>query len=76
LACDALNETAVNRLRKLKRRPQEPFALMSTLSNIENFCYVNSAEKDLLESPAAPIVLLQKKPYGSLPEVVALDKII
>jgi len=49
---------------------------MSTLSNIENFCYVNSAEKDLLESPAAPIVLLQKKPYGSLPEVVALDKII
>jgi len=44
---------------------------MSTLSNIENFCYVNSAEKDLLESPAAPIVLLQKKPYGSLPEVVA-----
>jgi len=71
LACDALNETAVNRLRKLKRRPQEPFALMSTLSNIENFCYVNGAEKDLLESPAAPIVLLQKKPYGSLPEVVA-----
>jgi len=49
---------------------------MSTLPNIENFCYVNSAEKDLLESRAAPIVLLQKKPYGSLPEVVALDKII
>lgn len=62
LVCDALNESAVQRLRQLKKRPQEPFALMATLSNVEKLCFTSSSERELLESAAAPIVLLKKRP--------------
>ena len=71
LVCDAFNESAVQRLRQLKKRPQEPFALMATLSNVEKLCFTSSFERELLESAAAPIVLLKKKPNVALPEVVA-----
>ncbi len=66
LACDATNELAVQRLRQGKRRYHKPFALMARdLSIIQQYCEVTEAERQLLTSPAAPIVLLQKKAsYG------------
>ncbi len=62
LACDATNNTAVQKLRQRKQRYHKPFALMARdMEIIEQYCLVNHQEKELLESPAAPIVLLQKK---------------
>ena len=62
LACDATNEAVVQRLRQRKRRPDKALALMARdIGIIERYCLVNSTERELLQSPAAPIVLLQKK---------------
>ncbi|MEM7555264.1 MAG: carbamoyltransferase HypF [Cyanobacteria bacterium P01_A01_bin.84] len=62
LACDATNETAVNKLRDRKKRHHKPFALMARdIKIIEQYCTLNQKEIELLESPAAPIVLLRKK---------------
>ena len=60
LACDATNEAAVSQLRQRKQRYHKPFALMARdLAIIEQYCTLNSQEGELLQSPAAPIVLLQ-----------------
>lgn len=60
LACDATNETAVSQLRQRKRRYHKPFALMvRDLAVIEPYCTITDAERALLESPTAPIVLLR-----------------
>lgn len=59
LACDATNEGAVARLRERKRRERKPFALMApNIDIVRQYCAVNAAEEALLQSPAAPIVLL------------------
>jgi hydrogenase maturation protein HypF len=68
LACDGTNEEVVAKLRILKKRPDKPLALMARdIQIIEQYCYINRAEKELLESPAAPIVLLKQKNFPSLP---------
>ncbi len=62
LACDATNERAVNRLRQGKKRYDKPFALMARdIGVIGEYCEVSEGEIALLNSTAAPIVLLQKK---------------
>jgi hydrogenase maturation protein HypF len=62
LACDATNETAMQKLRDRKHRYHKPFALMARdLPIVEHYCLINNLERELLTSPAAPIVLLQKK---------------
>lgn len=60
LACDASNETAVQKLRQRKGRDRKPFALMARdMAVIEEYCTPSTEERELLESPAAPIVLLE-----------------
>ncbi|MEH2459430.1 carbamoyltransferase HypF [Nostoc sp.] len=60
LACDATQETVVQKLRQRKKRYHKPFALMARdIEVIEEYCTINAKEKELLTSPAAPIVLLQ-----------------
>lgn len=60
LACDATQETVVQKLRQRKKRYHKPFALMARdIEIIEQYCTVNAKEKELLTSSAAPIVLLQ-----------------
>ncbi|RZM78897.1 carbamoyltransferase HypF [Leptolyngbya iicbica] len=62
LACDATNEAVVQRLRDRKHRDHKPFALMvRDLNVIKPYCEISDAERSLLESPAAPIVLLKQK---------------
>lgn len=62
LACDATNAEAVGELRRRKLRVDKPFALMMPdIETIEQHCYVNEAEQELLQSGARPIVLLQRK---------------
>ncbi|OLP17025.1 carbamoyltransferase HypF [Leptolyngbya sp. 'hensonii'] len=62
LACDATNAAAVQNLRDRKHRDHKPFALMARdLAVIEQYCLISSLERTLLESPAAPIVLLPQR---------------
>lgn len=62
LVCKASDENAVARLRDMKKRPSKPFAVMvRDMASAAKLCHVSPAEKELLLSPARPIVLLQKK---------------
>ncbi len=62
LACDATQHDAVARLRGLKRRERKPFALMAAdVAAVRAWCEVDAAEAALLQSPAAPIVLLARR---------------
>ncbi len=61
IACDARNAQAVEKLRRLKRRPTKPLAIMARESDIRRITRLNPAERAFLRSPAAPVVLLEKK---------------
>jgi hydrogenase maturation protein HypF len=62
LVCDALNQTSVARLRKIKERKVKPFALMAkNLEVIEIYARIDSSERELLLSARRPIVLLRKR---------------
>jgi hydrogenase maturation protein HypF len=71
LACRAASGTAVARLRAFKKRESKPFALMATLEMIRVHCRVSRKERELLSSPAAPIVLLEALPKNKLIPLVA-----
>jgi hydrogenase maturation protein HypF len=72
LACDATQEEAVSRLRRLKVREGKPFALMAPdVQIIHRYCEVSEQEVALLQSPAAPIVILKARTEASLAPSVA-----
>lgn len=72
LSCDALNASAVERLRTRKHRDKKPFALMmKNLDVIAKYCKINDKEIELLKSPASPVVLLEKKEGIKLPALIA-----
>ncbi|HET7789510.1 MAG TPA: carbamoyltransferase HypF [Gemmatimonadales bacterium] len=67
LAVDATSEQAVRRLRDRKDREAKPFAVMvRTLAEARALAEVSAAEAALLESRERPIVLLARRPGGSL----------
>ncbi len=62
LACDAFNETAVNRLRDIKNREGKPFAVMfPNIEDLKKYAMVDTTEERSLVSWQRPIVLLEKK---------------
>ena len=70
LACSPHNELAVRRLRALKGRELKPFAVMfRDIDDIEECCEVSPQERELLLSPARPIVLLATKGSPFAPAV-------
>jgi len=72
LLVDARNRDAVARLRQRKHREEKPFALMMpSLEVARSYCEISPAEVELLESQAAPIVLLQPKPGTDIAANVA-----
>ncbi len=72
LSCDALNDSAVERLRSRKHRDKKPFAIMmKNLEVINKYCKINDKEIELLKSPSSPIVLLEKKEDIKLPALIA-----
>jgi hydrogenase maturation protein HypF len=70
LACDATNPEAVATLRARKGRPAKPLALMAPLGVLLEHAAPTSDELELLQSAAAPIVLLQKCGQP-LPDILA-----
>ena len=75
LAADAVNESAVNRLRKRKIREQKPFALMSNSTKvIERYAILTLEDKDLITSIQRPIVIVPKRdPFNLIAGQVAPD---
>jgi hydrogenase maturation protein HypF len=70
LACDAAREDAVTRLRERKHRDEKPFALMvADVAAAAALCALGPAERALLESPARPIVLLDRSDAGDGPAI-------
>lgn len=72
LACDAFRTDTVDLLRVRKRRSRKPFAvMMRDIEVVERYCIVDRYEQAALEGAAAPIVLLEMREIGVLPEAVA-----
>jgi len=72
LTVDALNNSAVERLRQRKKRDHKPFALMAeTIETIKNYAVVDETAERLLKSPQSPIVLLPKKDNSRIAPSVA-----
>ena len=72
LVCDARSESAVAELRRRKHRDEKPFAVMiGDVATAEMLSEVNTLERELLESPRRPIVLLTKLDCVAVAEGVA-----
>ena len=72
LLVDARQPAAVARLRERKHREEKPFALMMTsLEMAHQYCEIAPLEQELLESQAAPIVLVAPKSGTDLAPNVA-----
>ncbi|MEU8868073.1 carbamoyltransferase HypF [Streptomyces umbrinus] len=71
LVCDATDPAAVAELRRRKRRPTKPFAVMvRDLASAQRLAHVNRTEHGVLTSPQRPVVLLtarQPCPSGTRP---------
>jgi hydrogenase maturation protein HypF len=71
LACDARRDETVAELRRRKGREEKPFAIMvRDLDAAAALCRIDDKEGSLLQSPAAPIVLLRRRP-GTEAEISA-----
>jgi hydrogenase maturation protein HypF len=69
LLVDARNPAALARLRRRKRRPHKPLALLVADSAwLEPWLQISASERRLLQGPEAPIVLLQRRPAGPGPQ--------
>jgi hydrogenase maturation protein HypF len=72
LACDAANDVVVAELRRRKRRPRKPFAVMvRDAATVRTFARLSPEEENLLYSPAAPIVILERIRDGTAAASVA-----
>jgi hydrogenase maturation protein HypF len=72
LLCDAGSDDAVGLLRRRKRRPDKPFAVVfRDLDQLEAIADVSSVERSLLSSPEAPIVLLTLRAESGIASGVA-----
>lgn len=72
LTCDARDRSAVAELRRRKHREEKPFAIMvADAKAAEALGTVSEAERALLLSSRAPIVLLRKQPSIPICEEVA-----
>jgi len=62
IACSALSDDAILELRKRKKRPVKPFAIMiKDIESVKKYYHLNEKEIKSLLSSSAPIVLLKKK---------------
>jgi hydrogenase maturation protein HypF len=72
LACSARDSSIVAELRRRKHRDEKPFAIMvADLAAAEALGKVGPVERELLQSPSCPIVLLRKRSGAAIAEEVA-----
>lgn len=72
IAAKTTSDDVVLELRKRRRRPYQPFAVMSPdIETIRRYAYVSAEEKQLLTSFQRPIVLLRKSDDYFLSEWVS-----
>ncbi len=74
LVVDAQNSVAITALRLRKRREAKPLAVMFPDTEcVRNFCLLSDQETRLLQSPEAPITLLQRRggPSADLADEIA-----
>lgn len=72
LCCNAEDETAVQRLRMLKHRPQKPLAIMvRNMEAVYQICKVSDLEQVILTGSRKPILLLRKRVPEPLPDRIA-----
>jgi hydrogenase maturation protein HypF len=72
LMVDATREESVKQLRARKQRPDKPLAVMfATLPDVENCCDFHPKERELLQSPEAPIVLAKARRENPISPSVA-----
>lgn len=63
LCCDAQQPEAVDKLRRVKQRPHQPFALMcANQASADALAHISPHEATWLQHPGRPIVLLAAKP--------------
>ncbi|WP_416976071.1 Sua5/YciO/YrdC/YwlC family protein, partial [Streptomyces sp. 4F14] len=66
LACDATDDDAVALLRQRKARGDKPFAVMArSAADVEHLVRLGPEERNLLEGPARPVVLVRRRPETS-----------
>ncbi len=74
LACDATDTQAVWELRRRKNRPDKPLAIMvPSLASAEKIARLSSVEKELLQSPASPILAVTPAESSHLSPYLAPD---
>lgn len=74
LLVDAANEIAVGELRRRKHREEKPLAVMfPSLDALEAAVELDGDTRRLLDSAAAPIVLVRRRPGAALAAAVAPD---
>ena len=74
LLVDGFDDVAVQRLRKRKQRPHKPFAVLcEDLEQAGQECAIAPLEARWLASPAAPIVLLERRAEARIAASVAPD---
>ena len=74
LFADALNSETIQRLRRKRKLPTRPLCvIMRDLETIRKYCVCSEEEARLLSSPETPLLILQKKPDCSLPEMISPD---
>jgi hydrogenase maturation protein HypF len=72
LAAKTTESAPLARLREKKRRPTQPFAIMSlNIEKVRTFAFVSKREEALLKSWQRPIVILRKKTPFPLSKLVS-----
>jgi hydrogenase maturation protein HypF len=72
LACDARNESSVQRLRQRKRRSDKPFAVMARdIHAAKSICMLGDEDRVALESGRRPIVILTRRTDAGLAPSIA-----
>jgi hydrogenase maturation protein HypF len=74
--CSLCDDEYVMKIRELFHRPHKPYAIMGRdIEMIEKIAYVSEKEKELLQSPQRPIVILKKKKKDAFKTTSELDTI-